>query len=181
MIKGNHNLPSCHVRSKLELREERFAHEYVIDLNGEAFHIEDLYDLVFPPDIDVEGHLCMVFQCFLDDSKDQDQTKVFVSAGFLGTKDHWSELRVAWRKCLKEHEIDYFKTSEYKMLRGQFAKFKTAAYPPPTGREKANEIRDSLLAIPRNLGGIKGFGLVIPVEDYAKVCARPEAKDFFRH
>jgi hypothetical protein len=121
----------------------------------------------------------MVFQCFLDDSKDRDQSKVFVSAGFLGTIEYWSDLRVAWSRCLKRHKLEYFKTSEYKMLREQFARFKTASYPAPTGREKANEIRHSLLAIPRNLSGIKGIGCVIPVEDYAKVCARTEAKEFF--
>jgi hypothetical protein len=121
----------------------------------------------------------MVFQCFLDDSKDQDQSKVFVSAGFLGTIEYWSDLRVGWSKCLKQNGLTYFKTSEFKMLRGQFEVFKSAAYLPPKGREKANEIRDSLLAIPRNLSGIKGVGCVIPIEDYAKVCAREEAKEFF--
>src|SRR5215467_7340924 len=127
----------------------------------------------------MKGHLCMVVQCFLDDSKDQDQSRVFVSAGFMGSKESWAELRVAWSKCLKHYGLEYFKTSEYKMLRDQFASLRTAAYPPPTGREKANKIRDSLLAIPRNMGSIKGVGCIIPVEDYTKVCARPEAKEFF--
>ena len=89
----------------------------------------------------------MVFQCFLDDSKDQDQSKVFVSAGFLGTIEYWSDLRAAWSKCLKQFGLEYFKTSEFKMLRGQFEVLKSAAYPSPKGREKANEIRDSLLAV----------------------------------
>jgi len=143
------------------------------------FNIVDLYDLVFPPDMDVEGHLRMVFQCFLDDSKDQFRDKVFVSAGFFGRREDWKRLRSSWRKCLNHNEIEYFKTSEYKMLEGEFAKFKTAAYPPPSGREKATAIRDALLDIPRNFRGIKGIGIVIPVEDYEKVCARPEANDFF--
>jgi Protein of unknown function (DUF3800) len=119
----------------------------------------------------------MVFQCFLDDSKDQDQSKVFVSGGFIGNKEGWGELRVAWSKRLRECGVEYFKTSEYKMLRGQFEQFR--AYPPPKGREKANEVRDSLLAIPRNLHNIKAVACVIPVDDYAKVCAREEAQDFF--
>lgn len=160
----------------LVLRESRAALPYN---QHEDFQIEDLYNLVFPPDMDVKGHLCMVFQCFLDDSKDRFQTKVFVSAGFLGDKESWGELRIAWSKCLKEFGLEYFKTFEYKMLEGQFARFKTEAYPIPTGREKAREIRESLLAIPRNLGGIKGMGCVIPIEDYVKVCARTEAKEFF--
>jgi hypothetical protein len=121
----------------------------------------------------------MVFQCFLDDSKDQDQSKLFVSAGFFGTVQHWSELRVAWSKCLELYGLEYFKTSEYKMLREQFAIFRTTAYPPPTGREKANEVREALLAIARSMKGIKGVGIVIPVSDYEKVCARPEVSDFF--
>src|ERR1700688_859933 len=82
------------------------------------FHIEDLYDLVFP-DGDVEGHLCMVFQCFLDDSKDQFRDRVFVSAGFFGRREDWKRLRSSWRKCLNHNGIKYFKTSEYKMLEGE--------------------------------------------------------------
>lgn len=142
------------------------------------FHVEDLYNLVFP-DRDVEGHLCMVFNCFLDDSKDQNESKVFVSAGYFGTVDYWTALRVAWRKILEDNGLEYFKTSEYKMLRGQFSRFRSTAYEPPRGREKASEIRDTLLAVPRGLSGIKGVGCAIPIEDYEKVCARPEAREFF--
>jgi hypothetical protein len=67
------------------------------------------------------------------------------------------------------------------MLREQFARFKTAAYPAPRGREKANEIRDSLLAIPRNLSGIKGIGCVTPVEDYAKPEPKPQSFSRLSH
>jgi hypothetical protein len=82
----------------------------------------------------------MVYHCFLDDSKDQNQRRLLVSAGFLGTKNDWHHLRIAWKKRLKKDGLEYFKTSEYKMLDGEFSKFKTAAYPPPTGREKAAKI-----------------------------------------
>jgi hypothetical protein len=151
----------------------------VSECQCDVFTIEDLYDLVFPPGTDVKGYLCMVFQCFLDDSKDQTQSKVFVSAGFFAPVEDWTRLRLAWAKCLRDFGLQYFKTCEYKMLNQQFATFKGPNYPPPKGREKASEIRDSLLAIPRNLEGIKGVGCVIPIEDYTKVCARPEAKEFF--
>jgi hypothetical protein len=83
----------------------------------------------------------MLFRCFLDDSKDQEQSKVFSSAGFLGGKDDWIALRVLWEQCLKECGINYFKASEWKMLQGEFARFKTPAYPIPKGREAANKIR----------------------------------------
>jgi hypothetical protein len=121
----------------------------------------------------------MVFQCFLDDSKDQDQSKVFVSAGFISTLVGWKELRSAWSKCLKENGQEYFKTSEYKMLNGQFARFKTAAYPPPNGRQRASGIRDAFLAIHTGMSNIKAFGCSIPMQDYLRVCSRSESKDFF--
>jgi hypothetical protein len=121
----------------------------------------------------------MIFNCFLDDSKDGRGEKVFVSAGYFGTKEYWADLRREWNKRLKEFGIDYFKTSEFKMLTGQFSQFKTTQYPPPTGRDAANEIRDTLLAIPRNLSGLVGVGVVIPVDDYKKVCAIPGCKEFF--
>jgi Protein of unknown function (DUF3800) len=137
------------------------------------YTIEDLFDLVFP---EAAGYLCMVVNCFLDDSKDQNQSKLIVSAGFFGTKEDWGQLRIAWSRRLKEDGIRYFKTSEYKMLEEEFAKFKTAAYPAPTGRQKAKEIRDSLRGILREHPRIRGVGVAIAIEDYNKVCARPEAQ-----
>jgi hypothetical protein len=144
------------------------------------FNIEDVFDLVFPPDVKVKGHLCMLYHCFLDDSKDETQSKILVSAGFLGTKDDWHHLRVRWKKRLKKDGLKYFKTSEYKMLSGEFAKFKTAAYPVPSGRAKAAEIRSDLQSLLQREPGIAAVGIAIPVGDYEKVCARPEAADIFK-
>jgi hypothetical protein len=127
----------------------------------------------------VNGYLCMVYTCYLDDSKDQNQSKIVVSAGFYGTKDDWVKLRVAWKKRLKEDGLDYFKTSEYKSLTGEFSKFRTAAYPPPKGREKAMQIRSDLKQIFKRIPGIQGVGVVIPLDDYGRVCERPEAQDVF--
>jgi hypothetical protein len=127
----------------------------------------------------VEGHLCMVFNCFLDDSKDRDQSKIFVSAGYIGKREDWVALRLFWNQTLQEHGIRYFKTSEWEMLRGEFAKFRTSAYPSPEGRNHANKIRESLLGVPRMLKDIQGFGCAIPMDDYNRVCDRPEAKEFF--
>lgn len=121
----------------------------------------------------------MLFHCFLDDSKDQNQSKILVSAGFLGTKDDWHHLRVAWNKCLRKDGLKYFKTSEYKMLEGEFRRFKTSAYPPPTGRQQASKIRDDLQGILKKNPRILGVGEAIPIEDYNKVCARPEAQGIF--
>jgi hypothetical protein len=121
----------------------------------------------------------MVYYSYLDDSKDQTQSKMYVSAGFIGTIDDWGKLRTSWGRCLKEYGLEYYKTSEYKMLGRQFAKFRTNEYPRPTGRAKAAEIRDALLAISRSIPGIQGIGIAIPIDDYKKVCSRPEAQEFF--
>ena len=92
----------------------------------------------------VNGYLCMVYECFLDDSKDAKQSLMFVSAGFFGTRDDWSSLRRAWNAVLKEKGIEYFKSSEYNHLTHQFANFRTSAYPPPSGRNAAKEIKGAL-------------------------------------
>jgi len=119
----------------------------------------------------------MIYHCFLDDSKDQNQSQMFVSAGFFATQDDWGKLRVTWDKRLREDGLEYFKTSEYKMLEGQFAKFRQ--YPSPTGREKARQIRSDLQTILKNVSGIRGLGVCVPMDDLHKVCARPEAIPFF--
>src|SRR6202043_1917909 len=100
--------------------------------------------LLFPPDLGVNGYLCMVYNCFLDDSKDQKQERMIVSAGFFGVAKAWAQFRIAWNACLKRHGIKYFKTSEWRMLNGEFAKFKGSNYPKPIGKQAANTIRDEL-------------------------------------
>src|SRR5712691_6322885 len=109
----------------------------------------------------------MLFHCFLDDSKDQNQSKLLVSAGFLGTKDDWHHLRIAWKKRLKKDGLKYFKTSEYKMLEGEFARFKTAAYPSPNGRNKASQITNDLQDrdIPRQSISARTRGCVVGSRD----------------
>ena len=141
------------------------------------FTIEDFFDLVFPEDWDVTGHLCMVYHSFLDDSKDQNQSKLFVSAGFFATKDDWGALRIAWDKRLREDGIQYWKTSQYNRLSDQFQIFRQ--YDPPLGREKARKLRFDLQEIMRGIPGIQGIGVAIPMDAYEKVAARPEAKQFF--
>jgi hypothetical protein len=148
--------------------------ECVLECGG--YKIDDCFDLIFPPEMEVTGYLCMVFNCFLDDSKDQRQEKLIISAGFCGLKDEWGPLRTEWIKKLAEDGLEYFKTSEYKMLSGQFAKFKTSAYPPPTGRDNARRIRTGLQEVMARHPLIRGIGITIPVSDYNEVCALPEAQ-----
>ena len=121
----------------------------------------------------------MVFQCFLDDSKDKHQNEVFICAGFIATKNDWSNLRSQWGSVLRKHGLQYFKSSEYKMLKGEFLRFQGSDYPAPSGRNKAKEIRNELLQIARSFPNVMGMGIAIPIAIYRKVCDRPEAKEFF--
>ncbi len=118
----------------------------------------------------------MIYHCYLDDSKDQNQSQMFVSAGFYGMREDWSALRTAWTARLRRDGLEYFKTSEYKMLTGQFAKFKQ--YPPPTGRDKARELRSDLQTILKQVPAIRGIGICIPMDDLEKFYSRPEAQKF---
>jgi hypothetical protein len=118
----------------------------------------------------------MVYQCFLDDSKDQCQTKLLVSAGFFGSREDWGSLRIAWQRVLEYHGIGYFKSSEYYSLTGQFAKFRTDQYPKPKGREAARQIREELQDVLEGHPRIHGIGVMILLEDYTRAIARPEAR-----
>jgi hypothetical protein len=140
------------------------------------FTIEDLFDLVFPSEWRITGHLCMIYHCYLDDSKDQKQDQMVVSAGFFGTQKAWGNLRAEWKGRLQKDGLEYFKTSEYKMLNGEFSKFKSNSYPAPTGREAARNLRSDLQRILDKQIGIYGIGVAIPVADYEDVRSRPEAQ-----
>jgi len=143
---------------------------------AKSYTIADVFDLVFPYDAKSNRYLCMVYHCFLDDSKDRHQTKLMVSAGFFGTKDDWSNLRAGWARILRKHGIEYFKSSEYYRLSGQFSKFKSGEYPPPRGREAAEQIRSELQAKLEQCPNIYGIGVMVLLEDYKRVLSRPEAQ-----
>ena len=115
-----------------------------------------------------------VYKCFMDDSKDSRQAKMLVCAGWIGERSDWFDFCRKWNKRLASEGIDYFKTSEYKMLRGQFERFRK--FPIPEGRNAARVIRDDLLAIIRGYDQLRSVGVCIPVDEWKAVSSRPEAK-----
>jgi hypothetical protein len=121
----------------------------------------------------------MICQCFLDDSKDANQSKMLVCAGFVGERSDWISFRSGWSKQLKEAGIDYFKTSEYKMLTGQFEKFRQL--PPPHGRNAARAIRDNLLSIIHSYENLRWVGVCVPMDEWNSVASRPEATGVLEH
>jgi hypothetical protein len=119
----------------------------------------------------------MIYDCFLDDSKDEKQEHIVLSAGFFGTKQEWGNMRAQWGKILRDEGIEYFKTSEFKSLDGQFERFHDEVkYPTPVGRDEARRIKAALQDVMKRHSLIRGIGITIPVADYNEVCARPEAQ-----
>jgi len=117
----------------------------------------------------------MVYESFLDDSKDGGQKQMIVSAGFCGPKDAWADLRKAWNKRLQEDGLEYFKTSEFRMLKGQFLPFRDLSQP----RDKANKLRSDLQAIVALHRQIMGFGVAIDEEDYQETIKTRKAENIF--
>jgi hypothetical protein len=137
----------------------------------------DLAQVIFPPEARKAGYFCMVYQCFLDDSSDETQSEIFMSAGFFGLVDEWDGFNPEWSACLTRNKLSYYKTSEWKRLEGQFSQFRE--YPRPEGRDRANAVRSEPLAIAKKYTGIRGIGVAIPIPIYNQIAARPEAKDIF--
>ena len=72
-----------------------------------------------------------VYKCFIDDSKDSQQSRMFVCAGWIAERGTWIEFSERWNDRLLVDGLNYFKTSEYKMLKGQFERFRKL--PAPDG------------------------------------------------
>jgi hypothetical protein len=114
--------------------------------------------------------LAVVCKCFMDDSKDSQQSTMLVCAGWIGERNDWLDFSRRWNKLLKAEGIDYFKTSEYKMLKGQFEKFRKL--PIPDGRSAAKVVRDDLLAIIRSYDNLRSVGVCIPMDEWNTVASR---------
>jgi hypothetical protein len=118
----------------------------------------------------------MVYDAYVDDSKDRHAEKVVVSGIFIGQQKAWASLRTKWKKRLDKEGMRYFKTSEYYGLRGEFRKFQSEVdYPRPSGRDAAKLIFDDLEEIIKQTE-IASMGVVVPVQDFNEVMADPRAK-----
>jgi hypothetical protein len=118
----------------------------------------------------------VVYEGYVDDSKDRHAEKVVVSGIFIGHQEAWASLRAKWKKRLDKDGMRYFKASEYYGLRGEFQQFRSEAdYPVPSGRNAARLIFDDLEVI-INQTEIASMGVVIPVQDFNEVLADPRAK-----
>ncbi len=104
---------------------------------------------------------------------------MLVCAGWIGERGDWLDFCKRWNKRLQLDGIDYFKTSEYKMLKGQFEKFRNL--PVPEGRNAANIVRDDLLTIIRSYDDLRSVGVCVPMDEWSAVAIRPEAVGILEH
>lgn len=112
----------------------------------------------------------------LDESADKRQEHSYVVAGLLTAQPIWNDIERAWNRRLNREGMDYFKTSEFLGLRGQFERFRNKnKYPEPTGREAANEIREDLALILRSETVI-GVVTALRLKDYKRVRTTARAK-----
>lgn len=104
----------------------------------------------------------------LDESSDRKQRDAFVVAGLVMAQPAWTELERAWDRMVTDRGIGHFKTSEFRGLRGGFAKFHDGTkYPKPTGRAAAQEIFDDLaLLIRSNKHWSLGLAVGLNLSDY---------------
>jgi uncharacterized protein DUF3800 len=109
---------------------------------------------------------------YMDESFDEAETGVFVAGGLLMRGVPSFELERKWEKLRKRPDIDinYFKASECKSGRGEFAKFVvTPGSPSPAEHQKLDSIsREFLSLIPRE-EHIVVYGIGIVQADFYDV------------
>src|ERR1039458_9708953 len=121
----------------------------------------------------------MLYRAYIDDSSDGKHQVVMVAGAIVGTHQQWMKLRKKWKKRLKQDGLDYFRSSEYRSLRGQFQKFcNPIKYPIPRGSEAAKAVRDDLDEIIRT-SGVMGMSNVIPLEMFRGIVSVPEIRHRF--
>lgn len=106
----------------------------------------------------------------LDESADRLQKDAYAVAGLLATSEDWFESERIWNRYLERKGIKYFKTSEYRGLKGQFGKFRdNYAYPVDgAGRAASREILNDLSQIIRT-SPIVGLVIGMNLRDYREI------------
>lgn len=115
----------------------------------------------------------------LDESSDRLQRDVYVVAGLLATSEDWFETERLWNRYLSSKGLNHFRTSEYRGLKGEFAKYRDeAVYPKPRGREAAKEILDDLAQIVRT-SPVVGIVLGMNLRGYRELRRGARARHLF--
>jgi hypothetical protein len=105
----------------------------------------------------------VLLKTFIDDSADERQEKVVIAGAFIGRMGQWSEIKTKWRRRLRREGIEYFRSTEYNSLSGQFFKFRDPVkYPKPAGSKAAKQLRNDLEEIVRKSKTV-GVAVCIPM------------------
>jgi hypothetical protein len=127
-----------------------------------------------------QRYFAMILPAYLDDSADKHRERLFATGGVLCKPLEWFDVECKWEKELKNHGINYFRTSDCKWLDGGFRKYRSLTdYPKPQGRQKADEIRANLETI-ISKSHVLGFGLAIHMKDFHNfIASEPNARIIF--
>ena len=122
----------------------------------------------------------MQVQAYIDDSADETHERVVLVGCYLGTEDDWGEVVRLWDRRLKNDGIEYFRSTEYYSLTGQFFRYlDRKKYPKPEGSNAARKLRDDLDVI-ISTSRIVGTAVCIPVAVYKEVRSNvPKASEVF--
>jgi len=125
-------------------------------------------------------YFAMLLRTYVDDSADETQERAVVAGAYVGFHHQWNKLYKRWKARLKKDGLDFFHTTEYYSLRGEFFKFRDVVkYPKPAGSKAATAILHDLENIIHDVG-IMGVAVCIDMAAYREVRQnRPHAGRLF--
>ena len=108
---------------------------------------------------------------YMDESADQRQERIFSVSGVLADMDLWCEFDGEWRARLKHDEVQYFRTSDYFAMEGEFRKM-ADRYGLTNARVLANALFADLKAILKSYD-VHFFCLGCPIATLQEVRREP--------
>jgi len=119
-----------------------------------------------------EGITCVI-AAYFDESSDSTRQRVFTLAGYFARIEEFLILEAKWAKCLRDHNIEYFRAVDCENGTGPFARFRSKPYPTPLGeddKQRLTAIKTDFVnaALVERLWGV---GVNVLLEDYAQVRA----------
>lgn len=142
---------------------------------NEAFDVPFRYQASCDEDIvreiarDTGTNRWIMLRVYIDDSSDEKQERVVVAGAYIGFYKGWSKLWAEWRQQLKNHNLDYFRATDYYSLRGEFQQFRDPVkYPKPLGSQAAKAALGDLERVIET-NELAGIAVCVPMNLYSEV------------
>jgi hypothetical protein len=120
-----------------------------------------------------------VLGCYMDESVDKDEKKVFCVGAVIGNDAKWQWLEGEWRAIFSSEGISYFKASDCAAMSGEFRKFrKDDNTATEIEKRKGEEVRRKLLER-MSESRVSSFGVSIDMDDFRAVTDTPEKLEAF--